>query len=141
MFIRDEPTCWSTPISFARSVVLAALTDEGALSISFKTQTETGTSLVCFEFREPRSYQIERGPTRYLRRPSAKLGNSLICKSLPPPQESGLINTNAISKYMLEDDWQIGYRFIFVARDCHVIVDSIGVPSIRTIATQRRKSA
>jgi hypothetical protein len=140
MHIRNEPTCWSTPISFARSVVLASLVDEGALSITFKAQTDTGVALVCFEFRDPISYQIERRQS-WRTMSYAVLGATLIRTVAEHVSSCDLINTDVIGKYMLASEEHSSTRFIFRARDCDVIVDSLTTPSIRTIATQRQKIA
>ena len=140
MHIRNEPTCWSTPISFARSVVLAALVDEGALSITFKAQTDTGIALICFEFRNPISYQIER-KQGWRTMSYAALGATVIRTLVEHVSSCDLINTDLIGKYMLSSEECSGTRFIFRARDCEVIVDSVTPPSIRTIATQRQKIA
>jgi hypothetical protein len=122
--------------------VLASLSDEGgALSITFKAQTDTGIALVCFEFREPISYQIERRQG-WRTMSYAALGATLIRTVAEHASACDLINTNVIAKYMLaSEDYFGSTRFIFRARDCDVTVDSVTIPSIRIIGTQRQKVA
>ena len=59
MLIPSNLRRWNTPLSNARSVLMTSLIHDGSFAITFQTEFEIESALVCFSFKKPHSYKLD----------------------------------------------------------------------------------
>jgi hypothetical protein len=140
----NELACWNTPLANACFVIMTSLIHEGSLSITFRADFEEFVSLICFCFKQPRSYKVDSIGTDAL---PEKTGFTLKQRGSPRLScDSSLFNLRVYSRYAAELSGESERnsefdRFVFVLQEKTIDVLSAEPPEVRVIASQKRFAA